>query len=227
MRYSWLAKRRTKRLLVFCNGWGMDEKPLKKLAATGIDVLVLSDFSDLSDKDCENVFSGIEEFDHYQERILLAWSMGVWAAHKLFACRESAFHRKIAVNGTLCPIHDSYGIPRELFAATAENWSESSKEKFYRRMCGEKNLTKEFTNNAPVRAIAGQRRELVWYLEQVDCLAPTESFYNEVWVSAKDRIMVTENQLNFWGDDVRFVGGGHFPFYRKSCWHELLDSNTL
>jgi len=227
MQYSWLAKNREKRLLVFCNGWGMDEKPYNKLTATGIDVLVLSDFSDLSSRDCEGVIPGIDAFGHYQERILLAWSMGVWAAHKLFARSESAFQRKIAVNGTLCPIHDRYGIPRELFGVTAQAWSESSKEKFYRRMCGEKNLTREFMDNAPARGIADQQRELNWYLEQVDCLSSTEAFYSEVWVSTKDRIMATENQLNFWGDDVRFVSGGHFPFYRKSCWHELLSSDTF
>ncbi|WP_419174860.1 DUF452 family protein [Desulfosediminicola sp.] len=223
MKWNWLARQGADRLLVFWNGWGMDERPFAPLLAEGIDVLVLSDFTKVSGQDRRDILLEMGPVEHYRERVLLAWSMGVWAAHTLFNGYSTIFQRKIAVNGTLCPIHDSYGISRKIFSATALNWSDPARKKFYRRMCGEKQLTDRFTANEPARSVEDQRQELDWYLDSVSCSLAEESFFDEAWVSRKDKIMVTENQLNFWGSDVQLLDGGHFPFYQKQSWSELLQ----
>lgn len=223
MKYHWLSERREERLLIFCNGWGMDEKPFAELATAGLSVLVLSNFTYLSSRDRDVVLSLIKDFERYTERFLLAWSMGVWVAQKLFVGHENLFHKTIAVNGTLCPISEQYGIPRELFRSTARGWSETSRQKFYRRMCGEKQLTEQFLKNEPERSVSDQQEELIWYLEQVDCLPEEERLFNEVWVSDNDRVMPTKSQLSYWGSEVKMLNGGHFPFYQNKSWRELLE----
>lgn len=223
MKSNWLARQGAERLLVVCNGWGMDERPFASLLAEDMDVLVLSDFTNVSGQDSMEILLEIGPAEHYRELVLLAWSMGVWAAHTMFKCCSSIFQRKIAVNGTLRPIHDSYGISRKIFSATALNWSDAARKKFYRRMCGEKQLTDRFIANEPARSVEDQRQELNWYLDSASCCSAEESFFDEAWVSKKDKIMVTENQLNFWGSDVQLLDGGHFPFYQKQSWSELLE----
>lgn len=223
MKYSWLAQSERKRLLLFCNGWGMDETPFLKLATTGMDVLVLSDFRAIDRQDGAAILASIRKTGQYDEIVLLAWSMGVWAAHQLFTGHENRFHRRIAVNGTLCPISDNYGIVKKLFTATAENWSKTSRFKFYRRMCADKYVLAEFLNNQPTRTLVDQQQELNWYLEHVGCHVAARDFFTEIWVSADDRIMTTENQLNFWGSTVHLLQGGHFPFYQAGSWCQLVE----
>ena len=47
MKQSWLHKQSLNKLIVFCNGWGMDEHPFRPLHSFGYDVLMLYDYSDL------------------------------------------------------------------------------------------------------------------------------------------------------------------------------------
>lgn len=218
MKYSWLHKEGRDRLLVFCNGWGMDPRPFLVLAASAYDVLNLYDFRNV--RECGAPLDLLAEYD---ERLLLGWSMGVWAGQQLFAGHEQLFTRTIAVNGTLCPVDDRYGIPRKLFAGTMEGWSESARHRFYRRLCGEREVEERFLQNQPLRSLADQQDELAYYLETAGHLERERSIYREVVISAKDRIVPTAHQLAYWGEaGVVRLAGGHFPFYCWDCWDDLL-----
>ncbi len=220
MECSWLHKEGCDCLIVFCNGWGMDSLPFKPLAAQEVDVLNLYDFRNLEPKDIVP-----DVLSDYKECILISWSMGVWAGQKIFAQYQHLFSRTIAINGTLCPIHDRFGIPRELFAGTADGWSDISRRKFYHRVCGSMNTERCFLKNQPERHLKDQQDELIWYLGTVDCHEDDDSIYNEVLVSDKDRIVPTSNQMAFWGKErVLQLEGSHFPFYRWNSWDELLNS---
>lgn len=228
MKYSWLHKHKRNRVIVFCNGWGMDARPFAPLTSREFDVVNLYDFREL---DTDQLPSGI--FTDYAERILIGWSMGVWAGQRLFADCHQAFSRKLAINGTLCPIDSRFGIPRELFAATKEAWSELSRRKFYHRLCGSKEVEQRFLDHQPERTLIDQQAELACYLERCDCLEQQHSIYHEVAVSDNDRIVPTANQLAFWRDargdgwddeKVIRLTGSHFPFYRWPGWDELLEN---
>jgi pimeloyl-[acyl-carrier protein] methyl ester esterase len=132
---DWLGRGTGRDLIVFCNGWGMDRWPLSDLATDAFAVVVLSDYHRLDGLD------GLEtvraELPCYQRRYLICWSMGVWAGQRLFAQDRGLFARWIAINGTLRPVDDRFGIPVDIFSATLEEFSSSILERFYRRMCKE------------------------------------------------------------------------------------------
>lgn len=195
----------------------MDAHPFLPLASREYDVLHLFDFCELS-----AIAPVLAEIEPYSERILLSWSMGVWGGQQLFADHPHLFARTIAINGTLCPVDDQHGIPRELFAGTMRGWSEASRRKFFRRLTGGGAIEQQFLQHQPNRLLADQQRELACYLSAVDCIARERSIYQEVFISEHDKIMPTANQLSYWGESGAMLGGGHFPFYRWQSWDQLL-----
>jgi len=48
MQYFWLNKKENKKLIVFFNGWGMNETPVQHLAYNDFDVLILYDYRNLN-----------------------------------------------------------------------------------------------------------------------------------------------------------------------------------
>lgn len=196
----------------------MDFHPFVPLGSRDYDILHICDFSELSARN-----EVLTDIDPYSERILLSWSMGVWGGQRLFAGYAHLFARTIAVNGTLCPVDNHYGIPRELFAGTLSGWSELSRRKFYRRLTGGGAIEQKFLQYQPKRSLTDQQRELAYYLSDADCISRTQSIYREVLISDTDRIVPTVNQLSYWGKkNVQHVGG-HFPFYSWNDWDHLLS----
>jgi len=117
-------------LIVFCNGWGMDDRPFRHLEADRCDVLMLWDYRQMTPVPDIVALAG-----QYAEIYLVGWSMGVWAGQRMFSPVREHFQAAIAVNGTLCPIHDRFGIPEATIAGTLRNFSEVSRDKLYLRMC--------------------------------------------------------------------------------------------
>jgi pimeloyl-[acyl-carrier protein] methyl ester esterase len=218
MKTLWLHRHGRERLIVFCNGWGMDGSPFQPLQAYTYDVLMCYDYSDLKlDEDIPAII-GI-----YAEAHLIGWSMGVWAGQHLFSSSSCQFKNGIAVNGTLCPIHDLYGIPVEIFSSTLEHFNESARLKFYRRMCRDRGNLEAFLTHQPERTIEDQRQELEDLLQKTDCLSADTSIYTEAVIAEKDYILPASNQQRFWRQKkVHLVDGYHFLFYGWNSWDELI-----
>lgn len=219
MHISWQYRLDRDNVLVFCNGWGMDHNPFTPLGSREYDVVLLHDFSSLAKID-----DLLPTVERYRQRVLVGWSMGVWGGQMLFPAEDQLFHRTIAVNGTLRPIDDRYGIPKDLFAGTMEGWSELTRRKFYHRLCGASEIERAFLACQPCRSLADQQRELACYLESCAGIPREHSIYSEIVVSEKDRIVPTLNQRAFWGDEVFSLAGGHFPFYQWEYWDDFLQS---
>ncbi len=219
MKIQWLHENHKDRLLIFCNGWGMDGAPFAPLGAHDLDVLMCYDYEGLT------LQQDLQEFmDGYREISLVAWSMGVWAGQCLFAPISERFENIVAINGTLCPIHDLYGIPVEIFTASLSQFSEEALLKFYRRMCRTRVLLNRFLAFQPKREIANQREELKYLLENADCHTLESSIYKDVVIADHDHIMYTDNQLRFWqSGNIHLVDGSHFLFYGWTTWDELLQ----
>ena len=71
MRYKWLNKEGNNKLILFFNGWGMDENVVKHLDVEDYDILMFYDYNTL-----DTDFSW-ELLNIYHEKNLIAWSMGV------------------------------------------------------------------------------------------------------------------------------------------------------
>lgn len=218
MRSEWLHHRERERLILFCNGWAMDEIPLGPLGSHEWDVLMFCNYVDLvPDIDLAGLFAA------YGEIVLISWSMGVWAGQQLFAAHRESLSGSLAVNGTLCPIHDRFGIPEDLVRATLTHFDEKGRLKFYHRMCRDRELYRSFLAKQPRRSLAGQKRELTSLLEMVRCDSGENTIYHRALVAGQDFIMPTANQLNYWPKKkVRRVDGYHFLFYNYKSWDELV-----
>ncbi len=222
MNSHWCHHNGHDRILIFCNGWGMDATPFMDIETVGYDVLILYDYRDLDLKvDIPVLLS------KYDEAVLAGWSMGVMVGQQLFQNSKEIFYKRIAINGTLCPIDDRYGIPRETFKATLDNYNEATRLKFYRRMCKDKHIFRQFLATQPQRDISNQKEELAKLLERNICYEVEDAIYTDVIISDNDAIMPTENQICFWQkNQIKNIKGSHFPFFSWKNWDEFVQIDS-
>ena len=215
----WLFNNRSRELILFCNGWGMDHHPLTVLESGGYDVLALSDYSTF-DPDLD---IGALKSD-YRSIHLICWSFGVWAGQQLFAERRDLFTRCIALNGTLRPVDDRYGIPHQFFDATLENFSESIGDRFYRRMCRPDHVLQIFLEHRPQRRVENQKAELARLAELVASYREEQSVFDTAIISSRDMIVPTAHQISFWQGRCPIIGieGCHYPFTGWQDWSEIV-----
>ncbi|MGL5635570.1 MAG: DUF452 family protein [Bacteroidales bacterium] len=184
-------KHESKSLHIFFAGWGMDEKPFLGLDTDQEDLLICYDYSSL-DFD----YTILDEYDKIR---LTAWSMGVWAAAKVFESFRERFNYTVAINGTHTPVNDLTGIPAVIFQGTLDSLSEKNLEKFNRRMCGSKEMLDFYNLDAPQRSIESLKSELKAIGEA--CMDQTLSFlWDKIIMSKRDMIFTHENQLKAWKD---------------------------
>jgi biotin synthesis protein BioG len=215
---TWLHQQQREQLIIFCNGWGMDASPFQPLGAGYYDILMLSDYCDLTLD-----FNPATLFGQYQRSFLISWSMGVWAGQQIFQPWSHCLQGAMAINGTLCPIHDQFGIPVQLYAATLEQFSEASRLKFYRRMCRDRRTLGTFLGHQPQRSVESQALELAALQGRVSCQPAADAIYTKVVIAGQDMVVPTANQIAFWqGREIRRVEGAHFLFYGWKSWDDLV-----
>lgn len=173
-------------LTLFFTGWGMDFRPFVDYHPVESDLLVCYDYRTL-------------DFDYsllgaYDEVRLVAWSMGVWAASRVFAGGEYTM-KSIAVNGTNYPVDDNRGIPGKIFEGTLNSLTDATLQKFYRRMCGSAESFKGFMERAPQRPVGELKEELAKIREQSELLPFTSFKWDKAVVGLQDRIFTADNQL--------------------------------
>lgn len=203
MRYKWLYKNNNNKLIVFFNGWGMDESVVKHLDPENNDVLMFYDYNSL---DCDFDFDLLDKFSEIN---LIAWSMGVMTA-TLF---DIKYNKKIAVNGTLKPIDNEFGIPIKIYELTLNNFNINSAEKFISNM---------FDSKTKIEKIHRDFTELKTELASLKTYKANTNFhYDRVIISSKDKIIPTKHQIAFWGISPN-IDAGHAPFLMFKKWSELL-----
>ena len=218
MKQLWLTQGNSENLLIFCNGWGMDPKPFSHLKSLEYDVLTLFDYRNLC-----TPLAITELHNRYATLSLVSWSMGVWVGQTLFQKSAGLFKRKVAINGTLCPIDDCCGIPVDNYAAVLQGFDSTTQIQFYKRMCRDKSTCAHFLQHQPDRSTVSQAEELVALQQSCYNIPAKESIYDDIIVARSDYIMPTKNQLRFWGaGPVRIVDGYHYLFSRFSTWDEVV-----
>ena len=209
MKSLWLNKRNNKNLIVFFNGWGMNETIVSHLDCNCNDVLMFCDYRKL---DIENF-----DFSRYKNKFLVAWSMGVYITN-LFYDKLKYFNKKIAVNGTFYPVDNNYGIIEKIYNLTVNNFNETSCKKFVQRMF----INKELLFNRTIQELKDELVSIKQYTK-----APLQKIlnYDKVIISLKDKIIPTKNQIHFWKDKdviIENIDCGHYPFDVFSNWNKII-----
>ncbi|AGF79921.1 hypothetical protein UWK_03404 [Desulfocapsa sulfexigens DSM 10523] len=197
----------------------MDERPFIPLTSDRWNILMFYNYADLrTDQDLHGLMG------QYEDIVLIAWSMGVWAGQRLFQPFKKNLRVALAINGTPCPIDDQFGIAEAVVRGTLDNLNEKQRLKFYYRMCRDRLLYSRFLENQPLRSVEDQRCELGALLKNACHCQGEESIYDCALVSEHDLVMPTQNQLNYWPEKrVRRVDGSHFLFYGYGSWDEIVD----
>ena len=221
MLYHWLNKQNNSELILFFNGWGMDHNPVKHIDCSSFDVL---EFHDYTSPDL--VFDLAELANNYDSVYLVAWSLGVWAAAEILSNSEIQFKRAIAINGTVAPISDNYGLSPDVFQGTIDNWSEKSRFAFNRRMCRERDELDFFVSNSPDRSIESQKLELSALQDRIihNDLSGSISFDLAV-IGMYDKIFLPERQQQFWDGNAvesQILPAGHYFFKNVPDWRIIL-----
>lgn len=219
MKACWLNKKDNKNLIVFFAGWSFDENPFKVFDCGENDVLFIYDYNSVESL---NEFSA---FEQYQNKTLIAWSMGVFTAYNL---RENFknFNLKIAVNGTVQPVDNEFGIPVKTFELTLKHASVGLGGKFYKNVFKTEEEFNKYMRNPVQRSIEDRVSELENLYSRIKSEEITvEEFYDYAVVSEFDKIIPSKNQRNSHEKtkvSVVDLQNGHFPFYNFNSWGEII-----
>ncbi len=213
MEFAWLNRQNNNKLIVFFGGWSFDNHPFECLNPTDYDIIMLYNYSNLDFPDFSK---------NYRQKILIAWSMGVFTAY-LLKDMFLEFDKKIAINGTPYPIDNEYGIPARTFDLTLKYADTGLKGKFYENVFSDNLLLEKYLQNPVQRSVENRINELISLhnLIKNTKISYDNSFYDKAIVGSSDKIIPTKNQLNMWGDLAKIIDCGHFPFYNFKSWDEI------
>ncbi len=211
-----LVELQSKDCLIFAAGWGMDPKPFSGLTAGNYDILMLYDYNSLAKVEL------LELKDRYRQLHLLAWSMGVWVAATIFEEQKDLFASTTAVNGTLRPIDDKYGISEKDFGAMVTQFSAATLQKFYQNMFTDPAERDRFLTHRPQRSESSILTELVALKKMYGQLGPAPDIYDTKIVGSRDRIVPARSQIRAWGRDrCNTIKAPHFPFFQ---WNAIITN---
>ncbi len=203
MEYRWLNRKNNNELIIFFNGWGMDESVVSHLDCGNYDVLMFYDYNFL------NTDFDFQQLNGYSKKHLVAWSMGVMTATLFDINLDSA----TAINGTLKPIDNQFGIPERIYDLTIKGFNQKGAERFIRNM-----FDKEVVTINTRRNLDNQKSELV-VLKTYS--ANSDFQYSKVFISDNDKIIPTKNQCAYW-NMVPNLSSGHCPFFLFNKWEDVL-----
>ena len=215
MEYKWLNKQNNNKLIIFFNGWGMDEHAVKHLEAEDYDIVMFYDYNNLDTDFCLD--------KEYSETNVVAWSMGVMIASICLSPHPNPILKKekgniVVINGTLKPIDVKYGINPKIYDLTIKGFNEESKDKFIDNMFDKRTPSPTLHLEEGVRTIDNLKSELV---ALKNYKADLNFKPDKILISANDKIIPAKNQCAFWNIEPT-LDGGHYPFFNFKKWSEIL-----
>lgn len=192
-------------IIIFFNGWGMDEKIFEKLEnKTNYKILNIS-FPYKIDK---------VKLNKYKRKIFVGWSFGVYYMCKfLNKNKDISYQEVISINGTP-EIIGKNGIPEKVYDLTLKHMNEENLEKFYINM-DYKLMTK-----------SKKIDELIYELQYLkDNYNPQENKVSKAIVSINDKIIKSKNQNKYYeskGVEIKKIDGGHYIFSQLKSWEDIL-----
>ncbi len=212
------TKAGNEKLLLFFSGWAASPEVFQHLRMeSDTDLWICYDYRELNFEE--------ETLSFYKEIRLVAWSLGVWVAATILGKKQRSFTEAIAIGGTLCPIHDQWGIPEAIFRGTLDNITEEGIHRFNRRMCGGREQLKAYEQILP-RPLTDIRKELeTLYAEikKTPAAFPLFDRWTYTLIPSGDRIFPAENLRAFWQNrcSIIEIEAPHYPFYLWTQWNEI------
>lgn len=193
------------KLILFFNGWGMDDGAVKYIEVPEDYELKILNFPYCT----QNI-----EFEKYEERYLAAWSFGAYYACKFVKENPGVtFKKKTAVNGVPETI-GAFGIPERIFKGTLENLTPETLKEFYSNM-GAEDVRSE-------RSFEEIKAELQYFGDHYE---PQENIYDTAVIGKNDRIIPSSRQKKYYtGKDVETIeiDAPHYPFDSYKNWKEII-----
>lgn len=226
---TWLHKKGEKKLILFFSGWGMDITPFSMIQSHEYDLLFFDHYAE------PTVLLTLEKLNefrtHYDQIVVVGWSMGVWMANKVLSSYGKYFKSVIAINGTLCPINRNLGIDPVWFRETLNNLNTEVLFKFYHRMCRSEKIYTLFSENLPKRSLSDLKDELHFFYCNAGALPRISdgNFYTDALISNKDFVFPKKKQTYFWeSKNTRIYNhvGFHHIFYDFGSWDDLIETIT-
>ncbi|MDD3436608.1 MAG: DUF452 family protein [Candidatus Gastranaerophilales bacterium] len=253
MNSKWLIKNKSKKLIIFFNGWSLDENIVntelqskqdlqceskvgilahqqkinnnnlianqyKHINSSQNDVLMFNNYANLEISD-----EILTEINNYEEKNIISWSFGVWACSKVIS-KFGKVKKVVAINGTLIPIHNNFGIPEKIFNLTLSGLSEKTYPKFFKNMFLD--FDTKFYEGLPKRNIEDQRQELIQIQKQSSDMSRQTQYFNKIFIGMEDKIIPAKNQINFWDTEKNIeivqLNQGHYIFELFKTWEEIL-----
>ncbi len=210
MQISILNKKNNKNLIVFMNGWGMDDSVISHLDCFGFDIMTLCDYRNID-------FDYLKyDFKKYEKKYLVSWSMGVYVAN-LYEKFFKDFDKKIAIAGTNKIIDNDFGIPLKIYNYTIKFFSDESAEKF---------IDNIFLNEENKIQIKRSTKELKDELVAIKNLSMnSELDYDKAIIPNKDIVVPYSNQINYWKDknvEIVRIDSAHYVFGEFESWQEII-----
>ena len=218
MEVCWLNKKNNKNLIVFFAGWSFDQNPFKTLDCGDFDIIFVYDYNEISTFDID--------VSEYKKKYLITWSMGVFVAY-LMRHKFSDFDYKIAVNGTVSPVDNEFGIPVRMFELTLKHAQKGLEGKFYQNVFDTVDEYEKYLKSPVKRTIESRVNELSSLYSLIkNTDISFENFYNVAIVSEFDKIIPPQNQINSHkksNTPVISLSNGHSPFYNYKSWKEIIE----
>ena len=206
MQYKWIQKNISQDLIIFFNGWGMNEEVVQHLDK---DNQKTKDFDCLHFYNYQNIQLPNFDFSTYQQIYLIAWSMGVYISQIL----PLPYTKKIAFCGTGNPIDDEEGIPVKIYQLTINNFNEQT-QKVFNKKIGFSLNTQQTNTELKNELIAIQNYTLT-----------KNSFFDIAFLADKDTIFPFNNQKNYWKNYANksiILQSKHYPFHLFKTWKEII-----
>ena len=216
-------------LTLLFGGWGSGAELFAECRPKDSDLMLCYDYHDL-------------DFDpgvlkEYSLIRVVAWSMGVWAASRLFS--EGIFDglkvdSAIAFGGTVELADDLCGIPEAIFEATVRGMSPVSLKKFRRRMCGA-NLN-HFEAHLPGRCFEDLDGELKAVAGALSAEmtggnssghSVMKTFWTQAYVGNADLIFPPANQLRSWKRQGVPCQEKDAPHYAPEIFEKLTGGQSI
>ena len=194
------------KLIMFFNGWGMDESVVKNLIIPHDYQLEVLNFPYEVDS---NIFL------KYDKVVMIGWSFGCYYLAKYLLDNELCFENVISINGLTETIGD-YGIPVKIFDGTLKKLTPETLVEFYSNMGADEKFT------PTKKKFEDIKKELQYFSDNYE---PLRNVFTKAFIGKKDKIIPALRQKRYYteaGIPVSFLKCGHYPFSEIKSWKDII-----
>lgn len=217
-------------LIVIFLGWGVPAEAFSDLKKNHCDILLLNGYGPGCEAETERIIAGKQSAWNYKEIIVIGWSFGVKPASAFIAGTSLNITLRIAVNGTEQHIHQTCGIPPEIFLGTLNGLNAVTLRKFRLRTAGNRdNFEKYFASAASDDTTVERLRHELQYFASLSTECSSIKLWDKAVIGECDRIFPPEAQRNSWQsvDITEVADMPHLPDFQWIIDRFVIDKSKV